>query len=317
MPKISVIIPVYGVEQYIERCARSLFEQTFDDMEYIFVNDCTPDRSMDVLNSVVLAYPERAGQVKIVNLPENGGLPNARRQGLKHASGDYIAHCDSDDWMDLSAFEKMYASALANDADIVYADFYRGDGNTQVYKSRQVDVTSASSALYSITRSVMWSLCGTIIRRSLYERPEVTFPSHNNGEDFALMFQLAYNAKSLAWVNEPLYYYYYNPASMSTSRSEDSYIKRYTELKANTELVISFLNAKGDSRKFKDLIACYKMFCRTKLSPLTGNKKYRKMWLETYPELGIMDIVANKVIPFSTVLNFITVKLGVYHLINK
>ena len=78
-PSVSVIVPVYKVEEYIEKCARSLFGQTLKDVEYIFVNDCTPDGSMDVLRKVLEEYPQRAAAVKFVEKSLNEGLPAARR----------------------------------------------------------------------------------------------------------------------------------------------------------------------------------------------------------------------------------------------
>ena len=100
MPKVSVIVPVYGVERYMERCARSLFEQTLDDIEFIFVDDCSPDRSLDILNEVLEEYVDRQLQTQIVRLDQNGGLPNARKVGLRLATGNYIIHCDSDVWVE-------------------------------------------------------------------------------------------------------------------------------------------------------------------------------------------------------------------------
>ena len=117
--KVSVIIPVYNVEQYIERCARSLFEQTLDDIEYIFVNDCTPDKSMEVLARVLDDYPARKRQVSIINMPVNGGLPKVRRAGVEAATGDYIIHCDSDDWVDVTMYEKMWKKAVEGEYDMV------------------------------------------------------------------------------------------------------------------------------------------------------------------------------------------------------
>ena len=78
MPKVSVIVTVYGVERYIERCARSLFEQTLDDMEYIFVDDCSKDSSISVLENVITQYPLRKGQVRIVHHEQNKGVSRAR-----------------------------------------------------------------------------------------------------------------------------------------------------------------------------------------------------------------------------------------------
>ena len=79
MPKVSVIVPVFGVEKYIERCARSLFEQTLDDMEFIFVDDCTPDCSIEILKDVLSSYPQRQVQTRIYRMPCNSGLHNVRK----------------------------------------------------------------------------------------------------------------------------------------------------------------------------------------------------------------------------------------------
>lgn len=106
MSKVSVIVPIYGVEKYIERCARSLFEQTLDDIEYIFVDDCSPDKSIEILNAVIADYPQKIPYIKIIQHKKNKGLPLARRSGWKAATGEYIANCDSDDWVDSALFEK-------------------------------------------------------------------------------------------------------------------------------------------------------------------------------------------------------------------
>ena len=100
MPKVSVIIPIYKVEAFIVRCVNSLMRQTLSDIEYIFVNDATPDNSMALLQLIVNSYPERKEQVRIVEHEYNQGLPAARNSGLAVATGKYIFHCDSDDYME-------------------------------------------------------------------------------------------------------------------------------------------------------------------------------------------------------------------------
>ena len=112
--KVSVCIPVYGVEKYIEKCARSLFEQTMQDgIEFIFVNDCTKDRSIEILEQVLAEYPHRKEQTRIIHHEKNRGLVAARNTGLAYASGEYIIHCDSDDWVELDMYEKMYKKAIS------------------------------------------------------------------------------------------------------------------------------------------------------------------------------------------------------------
>ena len=125
MPKVSVIVPIYGVEKFIERCARSLLEQTLDDIEYIFINDCTPDHSMEILQKVISDYPHRKQQIRIVCMPINSGIAAVRRHGIKLSNAEYIIYCDSDDYIDRDMLEKMYVKALETNADIVMVDIYK------------------------------------------------------------------------------------------------------------------------------------------------------------------------------------------------
>lgn len=127
-PKVSVIIPIYNAAPYIERCARSLFEQTLDNIEYIFVNDCTPDESMDILYSVLTEYPHRQQQVKIINQLQNWGVAKARKDGIEAATGQYVIHCDSDDWVDCQMYKMLYEKAVCESLDIVMCDWFRTDG---------------------------------------------------------------------------------------------------------------------------------------------------------------------------------------------
>ena len=98
--KVSVIVPIYKVERFIVKCADSLFSQTMDDVEFIFVDDASPDSSMRLLEECIRRHPEREGQIRILTHPENKGLPAARNTGLAVATGEYVFHCDSDDFVE-------------------------------------------------------------------------------------------------------------------------------------------------------------------------------------------------------------------------
>ena len=123
--KVSVIIPVYNVEQYIERCARSLFGQTLSEMEFIFVDDGTPDRSIDVLKLVLEDYPKRKEQTIILKNDTNRGQMQTRIRGQLSAKGEYLAAVDSDDWIESNAFENLYKRAKETDADAVVFGYHR------------------------------------------------------------------------------------------------------------------------------------------------------------------------------------------------
>ena len=157
--KVSVCIPVYGVEKYIERCARSLFEQTMrDGIEFIFVNDCTPDKSIEILEKVLAEYPHRKKQTQIINHEKNSGLVAARKTGLAHATGEYIIHCDSDDWVELNMYEKMYHAAKAADADMVYCDYVKELPDNTIRKYSGGEATTAIELQNEMLAP--WIICG-------------------------------------------------------------------------------------------------------------------------------------------------------------
>ena len=132
--KLSVVVPIYGVEAYIADCARSLLSQSWADAEFVFVNDGTPDRSMEVLAGVLKEFPQR--EVVIVN-QENRGLPQARKAGIAKATGDYIMHVDSDDWLAPGALEKLARKAMETDADVIhyYVKKVRANGSSHISRA--------------------------------------------------------------------------------------------------------------------------------------------------------------------------------------
>ena len=125
-PKVSVIVPVYNVSKYVERCVRSLMEQTCPDIEYIFVDDATPDDSMAVLERVLEDYPQRLANVRILHNMQNQGLAKSRFIGMDEAAGEFVLHCDSDDWMEQDMVQAMLEAALAHDADNMHTMRRRG-----------------------------------------------------------------------------------------------------------------------------------------------------------------------------------------------
>ena len=135
--KVSLIVPVYGVERYIRQFAESALSQTYANVQFIFVNDGTKDRSMEILDELIEErFAHLKSRIVIVN-KENGGLPSARKAGLDVAEGEYILFADSDDWMEHDAVEKVMAKAEETGADIVYFDLVKEYGHRQSYKKER------------------------------------------------------------------------------------------------------------------------------------------------------------------------------------
>lgn len=222
--KVSVLIPVYGVEKYIERCARSLFEQTMKEgIEFIFTNDCTKDRSIEILNEVLAEYPNRQSQVRIINHDTNQGLAVARVTGVKAASGEYVIHCDSDDWVEPNMYELMYAKAKETDADIVGCDFIKVclQINKVIRQNFNLPQDKLVGEMIRIGRidGYLWN---RLIRRSFYLSGGYIAPPRTTlFEDMAITVPMHMATTRVSYVPHALYYYRCTDnSSMSAKLSE-------------------------------------------------------------------------------------------------
>ncbi|MCE9269679.1 glycosyltransferase [Bacteroides thetaiotaomicron] len=117
MDLVSILVPIYGVEKFIEKCAVSLFEQTYPNIEYVFVDDCTTDNSISVLRDIIAKYPDRESKVRILHHEHNRGLAAARNTAIGNAVGEYVMHVDSDDYLDIYAVEKSVNQIRKENAD--------------------------------------------------------------------------------------------------------------------------------------------------------------------------------------------------------
>ena len=306
MPKVSVIIPVYGVEKYIERCARSLFEQTLDDIEYIFVDDCTPDKSIEILERIIEEYrPRFAGERKVVRIERlltNSGLAAVRKQGIQFCTGDYVIHCDSDDWVDTDMYRLMYEEAKLTDADIVMCGYKATDG-VRVFNEcyhQQTNKTKLLSSLLTLRES--WSVWNKMCKRSLYDN-DIVYPTLAMGEDMVLTTQLVLNAQRIAVVNKALYNYFYNPNSITNIQSESSRYKHWKDSAENAKTVISIFKKQGLEHEYANELEYLKFLQKELAGGLARTKKYSKEWLEMFQEIN-WKIFSNPFIPNSRKLKY-------------
>ena len=214
--KISVCVPIYNVEKYFEQCLDSLFTQTMlDGVEFIFVNDCTPDSSMTILQRTLQKYPALREQVVIYNHEQNRGLAAARNTALELSHGEYIIHVDSDDWVEPNYLEELYTTITENDADIAICNCYvqHKDGNKiasyQIFPEDEVfnNISYINSAFqYKIT-PVLWL---KLVKRKLYQDNNIKWViGINKGEDAITTLKLFYYASKIVWTPKQLYNYRY------------------------------------------------------------------------------------------------------------
>ena len=285
-PLISVIVPVYKVEKYIERCVRSLLSQSLDNIEYIFIDDASPDKSVDIIERCLLLFPNRYGNVKIIRREKNHGLTSARNLGLLKATGKYIYHCDSDDCLAVNMLEKLYRLASENDYDIVWSDFYFDYGSKiipQLSSDVKHDKVKMLKEYISYGWTVVWNM---ICKRSIYidnnirSNEKLTFC-----EDYELTVRLLALANSWGKVPEPLYYYNRTNAQsiINTSLLKDRFQQTVTSEVMACISVDSFFRKVGlyDSL-IKELSWRHLKAKRGFLYPYIEKDKFNSLWQDAY-----------------------------------
>lgn len=281
MPKVSVVIPVYGVEKYIERCARSLFEQTLDDIEYIFVNDCTKDRSIDILNAVINDYPARKDQVRIIYHEKNKGLPFARQSGWQVATGEYIANCDSDDWVDLNLYEMMYNVAIEKNADIVVSDFIsvRQDGTERICGLRNVNASKEDVIKDIMYMRTLWCIWNKLFRHDLLLQLEEP-PQKYMAEDMSVTLPLYHKSDVIAYCQTACYFYNVRIDTASHQTSLEGVVKNYKEITENFAIVQRFYSKEDKKGTYKRALNNVHFFHIMSLLPYIKEKEVRQLLRE-------------------------------------
>ena len=229
--KVSIIVPIYGVEQYIERCARSLFEQTYDNIEYVFVNDSTPDRSVEVLKKVIDEYPERKGNIKIINHEKNRGLSASRNTGLKNCKGDYVYFVDSDDYIHCKTIECLLQASIKENAGIVVGDFIDTNSSFEdthcFFENKEIQSVPIEMAIFEMLAFVVMKWCtawNKLYKRSLIEGVFFDEEAYSI-EDQDFNIKVYQKLENLVYVPQCFYYYYQNPNSII--RNPSSTAKRF------------------------------------------------------------------------------------------
>ena len=207
--KVSVIIPVYNAQDYLERCVDSLMSQTLQEIEYVFVEDCPTDGSHEVLMSALEKYPQRRDDVVIIRHERNMGVASSRNDGNEAATGEFLIHCDSDDWVEPTMYEKMYRKVSETGAEICICDFFMEDKEGVRTMHPKIDCSASHEKVVADYIGWVWNtLWSAMVSRNVYRRSNVRIPEKLSfTEDFYLLVQLFQNAGKITSVDEPLYHY--------------------------------------------------------------------------------------------------------------
>ena len=210
MKKVSVIVPFYNVEEYIEKCIKSLVEQSLEDIEIILVNDGSKDGSEEIAKKYKSKYPNKIVYLK----KENGGLSDARNYALPYATGEYIAFLDSDDYVEEEMYKEMYETAIMDRADMVECDYlweYPEEtiaSKGRAYKDRRDMILNA--------RVVAWN---KLIKRELLERTKIKFPVGLRYEDVEFFYKLIPYINTISIVKKPFIHYVQRENSISNTQT--------------------------------------------------------------------------------------------------
>ena len=275
---VSIIIPVFNGEKYVERCLETVINQTLKNIEIIVVNDGSTDETLNILNE----YQKKDDRIHIIN-KKNEGLYRARLDGIRAATGEYVGFVDSDDKVDLMMFEKMYNIAFQGNYDVVNCNYYIEDenGNCKLNQFRELDLHNNDDiikeffSIHSI-KEMMWS---KIVKRSIFNDYEY-IKNISTAEDYLIFSKILNRINSLYNLNEPLYYYFKRSDSIMNSMFSD---KKMNRLYSGEEVREYYLNNSNGLVKYCSMNLCFIIiYIFSDIKKKEHKKKYYKILRQKY-----------------------------------
>ena len=249
-PKVSIIIPIYNVSSYIKKCALSVINQSYSNIEVVFVNDKSPDDSIEQLNDLMRAYPDMQQNVIIISHEENKGLAEARNTGVLAATGDYIMHLDSDDYLEPNAVEKCVSIINAEEADAVIFGMRHIFNKFSIIEHIKIPQDKTQYINQLIRRQTIVCMCGGLYKSDLYTDNHIlAIPGLNMGEDYSTKPRLLYYAKRIVALDEPLYCYNHTNENSYTNRFSDKIINNVTQA---ISVLSEFFMKQSDYKLYED-----------------------------------------------------------------
>jgi glycosyltransferase involved in cell wall biosynthesis len=248
-----------------------LFQQTFEDIEYVFVNDCTPDDSIEKLQKVIEQYPNRKERIKIIHHEKNRGLAAARNTAVDNSTGKYIQHIDSDDWIELDMIETMYNKAEVEQADIVVCDFVFEKVSTKEIARAFVPKRREDYFICMLENTASYPvLWNKLVHRNLCKLSDCrSVEGLNIAEDWQVSIRWYYYAKKIVKTDE-MFYHYDKTNINALTHSKTS--MHYENIKLFYELLEQFLKEKGHYEKYINTIERLKV--SSKVNKLIQTKDY-------------------------------------------
>ncbi|MDC0703002.1 glycosyltransferase family 2 protein [Priestia sp. AB] len=263
-PKVSIIVPIYNMESYLDRCLDSLLGQNLREVDIIAVNDGSTDSTLQILNE----YAKKDHRIKIINR-NNRGVSSARNEGIKAATGDFIGFVDPDDWIDSRMYETMYNTAIKDKADIVMCTYTREFGNHSKekifnlpnkikYMNEEVKVNVMRRLIGPLNQEVanpeLLDAWGTVwsklYRTDIIKQKNLKFvdlKEIGTNEDTLFNIQAVYYSNSFVFLNHPFYHYWRANASSVTAGFKPDLLEQWFNL---YEIIENFLKTKNMEEEY-------------------------------------------------------------------
>ncbi|WP_159634886.1 glycosyltransferase family 2 protein [Sphingobacterium composti Ten et al. 2007 non Yoo et al. 2007] len=280
--KVSVIIPVYNCAIYLERCVESLLNQTLQEIQFFFIDDCSTDDSYDKLVELIDRFPHLKDRVNLYKLDKNSGSAYVRNYGMSLSTSEFIGFVDADDWVDSEMFEQLYQKAKKENAQIVWCDYINVFKNRQIYISQTHNEDSETCIHAMMSGHMLGGMCNKLIKRDLFEATQVSFPNGlNMCEDLRVNIQLFYYADKISYLNKGFYYYVKYKTDSISAKSAKIDVVNYEWLE-NVKAIVSFLNKNLKIDKLQ--IDKFKLSPKKNLLVKGKSIESFQLWKSIFPE---------------------------------
>ncbi|MBS6468261.1 MAG: glycosyltransferase family 2 protein [Bacteroides sp.] len=290
--KISIVIPIYNVEKYVERCLNSVINQTMTEgVECLIIDDCSPDKSMDIVMDIIQRNRHSNMQFRILRNEQNKGIAYVRNLGIIESRGEYLTYLDSDDYCEPYTLEAMYNLAEKNNADMVIADYYVHSNSNIEYCKQSVPLNWIERFRANLSDDLKGFLWNKLVRKSLYINNNISYLAGINfGEDFLISLKLFYYSKNVSHLMKPCVHYMQdNLGSYSRSLSKRS----LEDIIACEKELMDFLEERSLTQSVKDEVNMIRLRNLNQLIFRTTGKLQRE-WVLPYRNLGVSAISKNK-----------------------
>lgn len=294
---VSYIIPIYNVSDYIEKSVGSLLKQSYSNIEYIFINDCSSDDSEIKLRRIIEEFPERRNKIKVITNEQNFGSATTRNIGLDMARGEYVMFADSDDWISWDYVESMVHKIELGGDDIVYCDYFESYDNKEKLINQNYGIDNVECIRSMLGGDLHGSTCNKIYRRTFLLKSKQRFVEKADlFEDVSWNIRLFACTTKISYIPKAFYHYVqYNGNSIIKSMaSSEKKRDRAMQRIENVRVACDYLIALGFEEKLGKEMKEWKLMAKNDLIDEEDNS-FLHSWIKTFPEADAAIIKCNKI----------------------